>query len=191
MRPFYRTVTLIVCLAWVGTALAPAAHAAAVKGKARKPRMVLYAPTTYDRVAVLLHKGKEQKYYLFSRENPAKLELQGPTTLAVNVRLLYDVAMKGAQNFTIAVEENGMLGKRSEVASYSFTAQKSPVSTFKGEAEVVPSKAQKFKLEVPSGIHRYTISLRNTAASAAAIRILIPKKDINPAPQPAPKEKQK
>ena len=189
MIPVRRIAIPLVFLMLAGTILPHASNAAtaAVTAQKKTPkRMILYAPTAYDRVVILVHKGKEYKYYLFSKATPVRLEIQGPTTLSVHVRLLYDLTMKGAQNFTVTVEEDGMLGRRSEVASSSFTAQKSPVSTIKGKTKAVPSKAESFKLDVPGGIHRYTINLRASAAPSAVIRIQIPKRDV----QPAPKEKQ-
>ena len=160
------------------------AHAVTGKTKSANPRAkqrkVLYAPTGYDRVGVIVNKGKEYKYYIFSRETPLKLELEGTTTLEVKVRLLYDVTMKGTQNFTVAIEQEGILGTRSQVASYSFTAEKSRISSLQGENGVVPSKAHGFKLVVPDGKHQYVITLRSTTAKSAAIRILIPKRDIKP-----------
>jgi hypothetical protein len=143
-----------------------------------KQRKILYAPTGYDRVDILTNKGKEYKYYIFSKRTPLKLEVEGPTTLTIKIRLLYNMTMKGRQNFAVAIEEGGFLGTKSEIASYSFTTEKSRISTLRGEPNIIPSKAHSFKLKVPDGKYSYTISLPSMTPQTAAVRILIPKRDI-------------
>ena len=46
---------------------------------------------------------------------PLTLEVVGPTTLSVMVRLLFDKTMKGTQDFSLRIDESGPLGSRKEV----------------------------------------------------------------------------
>lgn len=147
------------------------------KKKRTKHRKVLYEPASYDKIILLITKGKEWKYYRFTPQTPLKLEAEGTTVLEFRIRLLYDSTMKGGQNFTLMLEEDGMLTK-SLAASFSFNARKSRITTVKGEPQIVPSTGDEFKFTVPNGKHTYLLSLRGTDAKAAALRILIPEKDL-------------
>lgn len=179
---FIRRIVNIVSLTILVT-IAILSISQAVEGKSQakryiKQRKILYAPTGYEGVDILLNKGREYKYYIFSNRTPLKLEIEWATTLIVKVRLLYDITMKGKQNFALEIEEGGFLGAKSEIASYSFTTEKSRLSALQGDTAVVPSRAHTFKLKVPDGKHSYTISLRSMTLQSAAIRILIPESDI-------------
>src|SRR5262249_8363931 len=120
--------------------------------KRTKHKKILYEPSSYDKMILLITKGKEWKYYRFTPEKPMKLEAEGTTVLEFRIRLLYDTTMKGGQNFTLTLEEEGLLSK-SLAASFSFNAQKSRITTVKGEPQVVPSTGDEFKFTVPNGKH--------------------------------------
>src|SRR5262245_64602023 len=89
------------------------------KKKRTKHKMVLYEPASYDKMILLITKGKEWKYYRFTPDNPLKLDAEGTTILEFRIRLLYDATMKGGQNFTLTLEEDGLLSK-ALAASFSF-----------------------------------------------------------------------
>lgn len=140
-------------------------------------RKILFEPTSYEKATVVKVKGKEWKYYEFSQANPLILEVNGTTVLYFRVRLIYDITMKGLQPFTLAIQEKGLLAN-TDLLSYSFKAKKSSVSVIKNDPQMVPSAAHEFKLTVPDGAHRYIFNLKGTPASAALLRILINKKDL-------------
>jgi hypothetical protein len=158
------------------------------KKKRTKHKKVLYEPASYDKMILLITKGKEWKYYRFTPEKPLKLEAEGTTVLEFRIRLLYDATMKGGQNFTLTLEEEGLLTK-SVAASFSFNAQKSRITSVKGEPQLVPSTGDEFKFTVPNGKHTYLVSLRGTDAKAAALRVLIPEKDVRQVKVSDPKGK--
>ncbi len=81
--------------------------------------------------------------------------MEGTTTLYFRVRLVYDLTMKGDQNFTLTVQEQGTLGLKSDAMSYSFKAKKSSISTIKNNPQSVPSAAHEFMVTIPNGKHRY------------------------------------
>lgn len=140
---------------------------------------MLFEPSAYEKVVVVLTKGKEWKYYQFTPDKPLLLDVEGTTVLYFRARLLYDSTMKGDQNFTLSFGEQGLLGMKSDLLFYSFKAKKSSVSTMKNEPRLIPSAAHEFKVTIPNGKHGYVISLKGTSAHGALLRILIRKRDLH------------
>jgi len=175
-----KSILLFLLLILIGSNLLYAQQTQTQKNETKKQHSskVLFEPKSYDKVAVTITKGKEWKYYQFSEKKPLVFEVQGTTIVYFRVRLLYDVTMKGDQNFTLAMQEQGMLGMKSDVLTYSFKAKKSSATKMKTDPQLVPSAAHEFKFTVPDGKHEYYFTLRGTAAPAALIRILIREKDL-------------
>jgi hypothetical protein len=175
---------LLAALAVVVAAVPPpaaGADSAVTRHEKKAPRIPL-EPGGYEKVVILLGDGnKEYKYYQFSPRTPLALEVAGPTTLSIMVRLLFDKTMKGTQDFSLRIDERGLLGSRKEVATHALKAHKSTVSTLKGETGLVPGKAETLDLAVPEGTHGYGFTLGGAAAATALIRIQMPKKDLAPA----------
>jgi hypothetical protein len=153
----------------------PTAHAAARV----KSRYLVYTPDAYTRVETIVTKQKEKKYYVFTPSKPIEFAVTGPTELRLATRLLYAVDMKGEQHYTVTITEHGLLGRTRDVATYTLTTRKSPVSTVAGKSRLVPATGRVVKLPVSAGSHRYQIHLSGTAAEAG-LRILIPKKNVRP-----------
>lgn len=169
------TIGAIVAMFTVTSLSPPAAHAAA----RAKSRHLVYAPDAYTRVETVVTKQKEKKYYVFTPSKPIEFTVTGPTKLRLATRLLYAVDMKGEQHYTVTITEHGLLGRTNDVATYTLTTRKSPVSTLAGNSKLVPAEGRVVKLPVSAGSHRYQIHLSGTAAEAG-LRILIPKKDVRP-----------
>jgi hypothetical protein len=146
--------------------------------KEKKPRQLVFEPSGYEKVALLVSKGSNYRYHQFSMTMPLKLDVEGPTNLEILIRILYDITMKGIQEYTMKIEEEGLLGARSEVGVHYLKAVKSRVSTLKDENTIVPSKAQTINLAVPKGKHVYHINFKAGLAKRALIRVLIPAKDL-------------
>jgi hypothetical protein len=169
------TIGSIVALLTAVSLLPPTAHAAA----RAKSRYLVYAPDAYTRVETIVTKQKEKKYYVFTPSKPIEFAVTGPTELRLATRLLYAVDMKGEQHYTVTITEHGLLGRTRDVATYTLTTRKSPVSTVAGKSRLVPATGRVVKLPVSAGSHRYQIHLSGTAAEAG-LRILIPKNDVRP-----------
>lgn len=173
-RPSW-TIGSIVALLAVVSLPPPAAHAAA---RARSLYLV-YTPDAFSRVETVVTKQKEKKYYIFTPSKPIEFAVTGPTELHLATRLLYAVDMKGEQHYTVTITEHGLLGRTRDVATYTLTTRKSPVSTVAANSKLVPAEGRVVTLPVPAGSHRYQIHLSGPAAEAG-VRILIPKKDVHP-----------
>lgn len=161
-------------------ALDPAAVRAgsAVTKREAKVAKVLIEPGGYEKVVVLVSDRREYKYYRFSPPAPLTLEITGPTTLSVMVRLLFDQTMKGTQDFTLRVEEGGLLGSFTQIGVHNLKAHKSTVASLKDVKDLVPSKAETLDIVVPGGKHSYRILLGAGPKAVAIARVQIPKKDL-------------
>lgn len=180
LRSTRAAVALLALLA-LATAAAPlpaAGSDSVVSRRAKNVRKVLLEPGGHEKVVLLVSKRKEYKYFKFTPRAPLTLEVVGPTTLSVMVRLLFDKTMKGTQDFSLRIEENGLLGSRKEVSTHSFKAHKSAVARLKDEPALVPSKAELLDIVVPAGNHSYHLALGGGSAATAIVRIQIPKKDL-------------
>jgi len=144
-----------------------------------KTRFLLYTPDVFARTETIITRKKEKKYYVVTSSKPLEFSVTGPTDLRLSSRLLYTTEMKGEQHYTLSVTDDGLLGSR-QVAAYTFATRKSPISTVAGGAKLVPGVNRSIVLPVPSGRHRYQLHLSGTTAAEAAVRILIPKKDVRP-----------
>ncbi len=141
----------------------------------KKSGRILFAPKVYERLVIVRMKSKERKYYAFTPARPLQIEVIGPTTLTVAVRLFYEVSMKGQQSYTILEE---VKGAPLQSRTHRFTTKKSPVSALPGDPERVPSRGDIFTIEVPAGPHTYLLHLKDTSAAFAAARILIPRSHL-------------
>ncbi len=174
-RPSW-TIAVIVCLL-AAASLSSSAHAAA-RAKSAKSRYFVYTPDAYTRVETVVTRQKEKKYYVFTPSKPIEFSVTGPTELRLATRLLYAVDMKGEQHYTVTITEHGLLGRTRDVATFTLTTRKSPVSTVVGNSTLVPAEGRIVTLPVSAGSHRYQIHL--SGAAEAGVRILIPKKDVHP-----------
>lgn len=157
---------------------APAWAASAVTKREAKVAKTTIEPGGYERVVVLLSDRREYKYYRFSAATPLTLEISGPTTLSVMIRLLFDQTMKGTQDFSVRVEEGGPLGSVKESGVHSLKAHKSTVATLKDESALVPSKAETLDIAVPGGKHSYRLVLGAGPKTGAIVRVQMPTKDL-------------
>ncbi len=171
---FPRTLWLVTGVLAVCLAAAPLDAAAP---RAKKP-WVLYTPDAFARTETIVTKGKERKFYIVTPSRPIEFSVVGPTDLRIVTRLLFAVDMKGTQRYTVSVLEDGLLGREHQVATYTFTAKKSRVSTLASGAKAVPARGRTVTLRVPSGRHRLRLTLSDTRAPEVAVRLLIPKKHI-------------
>jgi len=179
LRSTRAAVALLAVLALVAAAPLPAAGAdSAVSKREKKVRTVLLEPGGYEKVVLVVSDRKEYKYFKFSPRTPLMLEVVGPTTLSVMVRLLFDKTMKGTQDFSLRIDENGLLGSRKEIGTHRLKAHKSTVAILKDEPALVPAKAETLDVIVPAGKHSYHFALGGGSAATAIVRILIPKKDL-------------
>jgi hypothetical protein len=136
-------------------------------------KKVAIEPLSYDRVVTLQIAENLVAYYVSSKERSVQLRVVGPTRLEVSTRLNYDEKMKGAQKYTILIEENSR-----KIEQRSLQTTKSVGASYQEWKDVVPGKAKSLFLNVPSGEHKYDIALDETLAKSVSLRFSLPQKDL-------------
>lgn len=140
-----------------------------------KVSWVSYAPETYERAVLLRGGDTEVTYYRFGTETPVTFPIHGPARLRVRTRLDFGVAHGRSQSYAVKLSLDGKAWK-----ALSFKSHVSDTSIYPDLPDLTPGIARDFDVEVPRGEHRIEILLDCTTARAAALRMLIPKKDVMP-----------
>jgi hypothetical protein len=135
------------------------------------------APRDDARPEVLVSGDRELTYYLLADGNPITLDVVGPTTVTVNVRLMFDDAMQKRESFVVTVEEQG----GEEVLTRIETARSETVRC-RDRGDVLPGALRQFTLDVAEGRHTYRFRLAEAASDLAAVSFHIPRGDVANAP---------
>jgi len=112
-------------------------------------------------------------YYRFSKENPLRVQINGPTELRVMTRIENHYQMKGRILYRIQVKENGEI-----LNTYQLSSRRSEVAVYKDDRDLIPGKACEFVINVPKGRHTYEIVPLDKEKSTILGRFLIPEKDV-------------
>jgi hypothetical protein len=122
---------------------------------APKPKLAAaMTPIEFSAQVALLSNEKIQTYYRIGHGEKVSLKLIGPATLKGFCRIEYDVNMLGEQKWRLQVNEDDKIK-----ATYPFSAPKSQVTTYVEKNTLVPSRAETFFMDVPSGEHLYEFTL--------------------------------
>ncbi len=153
----------------------------------RVPKRVSLAPRTYAGVETLLTRDNELAYYLATASEPVVLEVSGPTTIKVNARLIFDVAMIGEHSYMLGVRswsgtssddpDNGALGRDDETI-YRLESKSSTALTCRDRGDVLPGALRTFELPVPEGRHTFAFRLAGGQARELALKFYIPRGDV-------------
>jgi hypothetical protein len=144
------------------------------KNKKNRSSEVDLQPLIYDKVVTAVIKEKLITYYTSSSQKNVQIRVIGPTKLQIIGRLNFDSAMKGMQKYSVSIWEND-----SRIIMKPLTTTKSLGITYQDMMDVVPGKADKINLDIPTGEHIYKFKLEETAAHSIAFKFSIPKKDLN------------
>jgi hypothetical protein len=101
------------------------------------------------------------------------LDVNGPTTIRVNTRLLFDRTASKRESYVVGVREPGA----AEVV-YKIETTPSETVVCRDRSDLLPGALRHFMLEVGPGPHAYEFRLVDTTAGALAIRFHIPRGDI-------------
>ena len=126
-----------------------------------------FAPQRHSGGMVLIARETEYGYYKSIKEHPVECEIIGDGTIKIYSRLLYSKDMKGTHHYSVAISIDG-----AEPTVYEFETEPSSVSYFRTDGDIIPSKAGKINVKIPSGKHTITISPVNS--NPIAVRVLIP-----------------
>jgi len=115
------------------------------------------------KVITVIVDGKNLSYYLLSKTNPIKLEIDGPAKIKIQTRLSIPVQYSTIEKYSIKVSE-----KDKVIKLQSTSSEKSDASY--NNSKFIPGKIRKFTLEVPEGTHTYEFSLENTNLTEAVLK---------------------
>jgi len=135
------------------------------------------APRDDARPEILVSGDKELTYYLLAEGEPVTLDVVGPTSVRVNVRLMFDAAMQKRESFVVAVGEQGA----EEVLTRIETSRSETVRC-RDRGDVLPGALRHFALDVAEGRHTYRFRLAEAASGLAAVSFHIPRGDVANAP---------
>jgi hypothetical protein len=141
--------------------------------KEKKQEWVAFSPLRPSEPVNIISKENTAIYYRFSKEKPLKVEVNGPTQLRVLTRIENHYQMRGRIHYRIQVKENGLV-----INTYQHSSDRSEVTFYEDNKELVPGKACEFVIEVPKGKHAYEIVLMEEDNSTVLGRLLLPKKDV-------------
>ncbi|MCD4690393.1 hypothetical protein K8S17_02930 [bacterium] len=148
----------------------------------RAPKRVSLAPREYAGVETLLSRDKELTYYLATGSDPVVLELIGPTTVKVNVRLIFETDMLGDQGYMLGVRSwAGGLDESPRGADeivYRFESKASETITCRDRGDVLPGALRSFELPVPVGRQTYVFRLAGGQGREMALKFYIPRGDV-------------
>jgi len=135
------------------------------------------APRDGAQAEVLVSGDRELTYYLLADGAPITLDVVGPTTVRVNVRLMFDASMQKQESFVVAVGEPG----GQEVLT-RIEAARSQTVRCRDRGDVLPGALRHFTIDVAEGRHAYRFRLAEAASGLAAVSFHIPRGDVANAP---------
>jgi len=155
----------------------------------RIPKRVSLAPREYSGVETLLTRDNELTYYLATESEPVVLEVSGPTTIKVNVRLMFDSAMIGEHSYMLGVTSwlggagDGPApgttgGDAGDETIYRLESKASTVLTCRDRGDALPGALRTFELPVPAGRHTFVFRLAGGLGRELALKFYIPRGDV-------------
>ncbi|MCB9357203.1 MAG: hypothetical protein H6506_01380 [Calditrichaeota bacterium] len=134
--------------------------------------VVAMTPFEYTTAVDLVSNETAYTYYRVGGEDRVALKLVGPATLKVLSRIEFGPEMKGNQRWKIQLMEDGNAKK-----TYSLAANNSDVIQYRQPSQYVPSRAETFFVEIPSGEHVYEFRLPDDRRTTL-LRFLLPTSEL-------------
>jgi hypothetical protein len=134
--------------------------------------VIAMTPFEFTSSVDLVTKEESYTYYRVSEKDRIVLKLVGPSTLKVLSRIEYDSNMQGKQKWKVQVLEDGAVK-----SVYNLSSTKSDINTYRETTNLVPSRAETFYVEIPSGEHVYELKLPENHRSSI-FRFLMPKSQL-------------
>ena len=111
-------------------------------------------PMVFQANQTVVVSGKEIFYYDLVHGRPLQLDMDGPKTLRILSRLLFDEEMGSEESFRIRVKSG-----RKVLGTYYMSTERSSDSTVKDQPDKVPGKWRTCEVTIPAGKHVISIEL--------------------------------
>jgi len=141
--------------------------------KVEKENWISYSPASANEVVELITKEEISYYYRFSKKQPLKIKIIGPTELRILTRFENNYKMKGRINYRIQVaSDNNVLN------TFLLSSKRSVITYYKDSPELLPGKAREIYIKVDEGIHTFLIYPLDEDKGTVLGKVLFPEKDI-------------
>ncbi len=131
-------------------------------------------PESKSEMITLITDDKPVPYHRFTKSNPLKITVSGPTQLRVLSRNENNFEMRGRLNYRISVKEDGKL-----LNTYLISTERSVATYYKDDETLMPGKAKDFIIKVPEGKHSYEIIPMDKSKNSLLGKLLLPTKSAN------------
>ncbi len=139
----------------------------------KKKKWISLEPLAPVQPVNLIANEELAEYYRFSKTNPVRVSVIGPTQLRILTRAETDEPTKKNVRYRVTVSENGEL-----LNSYLLWTSRSYSTQYEKGSDYIANKAREIILNVPEGLHVYEIASPDENSSVLA-RFFIPYKDVN------------
>jgi len=135
-------------------------------GKIKKKNWISYSPASSNEVEDLITKEEISHYYRFSKQQPLRIEIIGPTELRVLTRFENNYKMRGRIDYRIQVSSDDNV-----INTFLLSSKRSVITYYKDNPELLPGKAREIYIKVNEGMHTFLVYPLDD-------KILFPEKDI-------------
>ena len=111
-------------------------------------------PMVFQTNQTVVVSGKDISYYDLVNGRPLQLDMDGPKTLRILSRLLFDEEMGPEESFRIRVKSG-----RKVLGTYYMSTERSSDSTVKDQPYKVPGKWRTCEVTIPTGKHVISVEL--------------------------------
>lgn len=142
-------------------------------GKIEKENWISYSPASSNEVVELITKEEISYYYRFSKKQPLKINIIGPTELRIRTRFENNYKMKGRINYRIQVaSDNNILN------TFLLSSKRSVITYYNDTPELLPGKAREIYIKVDEGMHTFLVYPLDEDKGTVLGKILFPENDI-------------
>ena len=111
-------------------------------------------PMVFQTNRTVVVSGKDISYYDLKHGRPLQLEMDGPKTLRILSRLLFESQMGELESYRIRVKSG-----RKILGTYYMSTEKSSDSTVEGQSDKVPGKWRTCEVTIPKGKNVISVEL--------------------------------
>lgn len=136
---------------------------------------------------ILIEEGKRTSYYEITNREPMMVEMKGPMTVVIEMRLnldAYSPIIPDLVELTIERDEE-------TYDVYRVTPKGVSEERYEGIQDIIPSTKTGVRIDVPPGNHSYVLSISASATLGATLKFTIPGARITKKPEPEKKLKTK